>query len=78
MYVYIKFKFYHIFLNIEYIVSYRVVHESGWIRFGLNLHPTQADRVENISTCCQPKRLIGLGLQLVVVGLVHVIVAKIG
>ena len=76
--MYIKFQFYHIFLNIEYIVSYRIVHELGQIKFGLNLHPTQADRVEDISTCHQPKRLNRLGLQLVVVGLVHVIVAKIG
>ena len=76
--MYIKFQFYHIFLNIEYIVSYRVVHELGWIRFGLNLHQTQVDWVEDISTCHQPKRLNGLGLQLMVVGLVDVIVAKIG
>ena len=76
--MYNKFQFYHIFLNIKYIISYRVVHELGRIRFGLNLHPTQADWVEDISTCHQPKRLIGSGLQLVVVSLVYVIVAKIG
>ena len=77
MYI-LNLKFYHIFLNIEYIISYRVVHESGRIKFGLNLHLTRANQVEDISTRPQPKRLIGSGLQWVVVCLVHVIEAKIG
>ena len=31
MYI-LNLKFYHIFLNIEYIISYRVVHEPGRVR----------------------------------------------